>query len=82
MGERRANISPRYAARLENLRRYHIVHAKCLPSGRQSRKRLWELGFGSLPPSTFLQDIEARLRCMRCGRRGESVLLVMVSEDD
>jgi hypothetical protein len=46
------------------------------------RKRLWELGFGSMSPNTFLKDIEARLRCMRCGLRGSAMLVVTVTEED
>jgi hypothetical protein len=80
MGEQRANIPPRYAVRLSDLRPYHILTAVC-PCGRKTRKRLWQIMAG-LSPHTRLVDIDDRLRCMRCGSRGSAMLLVTVTEEE
>ena len=81
MGERNANIGPRYAVRLLDLRPYHILTASCSHCRHKQTKRLWEITAG-MPPHTFLSDMEQRLRCRRCGSRGDARLLVTVSEED
>jgi DNA-directed RNA polymerase subunit RPC12/RpoP len=81
MGERRANIPPRYAVRLSDLRPYHILTAVCPVCSHKARKRLWQITAG-LPSHTRLVDIDDRLRCMRCGPRGFAMLLVTVTEDE
>jgi hypothetical protein len=40
--------------------------------------RLWQLKAGR-HPATKLQEVEGRLRCMRCGSRGEAQVLVTVT---
>jgi DNA-directed RNA polymerase subunit RPC12/RpoP len=81
MGEQRANIPPRYAVRLSDLRPYHILTAVCPFCGHKARKRIWQITVG-LSPHTRLIDIDDRLRCMRCGSRGHATLLVTVTEDE
>ena len=81
MGEQRANIPPRYAARLSDLRPYHILTASCLSCGHKARKRLWQITAG-LSPNTALTDIDEQLRSMRCGSRGCATLLVTVTEEE
>ena len=81
MPERRANIGPRYAVRLSDLRRWHMLTAVCSSCRHRTRMRLWQLTVGQ-PAHTWLADIEARLRCRRCGNRNDNQVLVTVSDED
>lgn len=72
-----ASLGPRYAIRLHQLRRWHILTAKCCSCSHTRHMRLWEIK-GSLPESTFLTEVEERLRCQRCGNKGGNRLLVMI----
>ena len=81
MGERNANIGPRYAVRLSDLQPYHLLTARCLFCGHKRRMRLWQLKAGR-HPAAKLQEVEGRLRCTRCGSRGEAQVLVTVAEPE
>lgn len=81
MTEQNANLGPRYAIKLRQLKRYHILRASCPFCRHTATMRLWQLK-SRFDESTSLVDIERRLRCLRCGERGEARLLVLVSEDD
>jgi DNA-directed RNA polymerase subunit RPC12/RpoP len=80
MGERNANIGPKYAVRIGDLRPYHKLTVACPMCGHRRQMRLWQLRAGQ-GPNTMLTSIEARLRCMRCGSRGFATVLVTVSEE-
>jgi DNA-directed RNA polymerase subunit RPC12/RpoP len=81
MGERNANIGPRYAVRLSDLEPYHLLTARCPFCGHTRRMRLWQLKAGRYPVIK-LQEVEERLRCMRCGSRGEAQVLVTLAEPE
>jgi ribosomal protein L37E len=81
MQEQKANIPPRYAARLSDLGPYHMLSASCPFCGHKARKRLWQIT-ADLPPHTRLADIEDRLRCMRCGSRWFATLLVTATKEE
>jgi hypothetical protein len=81
MGERTVNLGARHQVRLSDLKPYHIITARCPFCRHTARMRLWQLKVGQ-HPSTWLFEVEERLRCMRCGSRGEARILVTVSEED
>jgi len=67
-------LPPRYAIRLEDLRRWHRIvvrcscgHAGVLPPAR--------LKFGRAP-YTKLKELEARFTCQRCGARGDHTVTI------
>ena len=68
-------MPPRYAFRLDDLRAWHVVEAAC-----DSCRHRATLDHASLtrgrPSSMRLTDLETRLRCQRCGRRGGHTLTV------
>jgi hypothetical protein len=43
--------------------------------------RLWRITAGN-PESQFLTTVERRLRCQRCGARGDATVLVTVTEEE
>jgi DNA-directed RNA polymerase subunit RPC12/RpoP len=81
MGEQRANIGPKYAVRLSDLRPYYKLTASCPFCGHRRHMRLWQLRAGQ-NEHTPLTRIEERLRCMRCGSRGYATVLVTVTEEE
>jgi hypothetical protein len=81
MGEQNANIGWRAIIRLADLKPHHILRAQCDGCGHQRRLRLWQIT-ASMRPSTYLTDIDKRLRCTRCGRRGGARVLVLVEDKD
>ena len=81
MGERRANIPPRYAVRLRDLKPYHMLTAVCPACGHRASMRLWRITAGN-PEHAFLTTVERRLRCQRCGARGDATVLVTVTEEE
>ncbi|HEY3910154.1 MAG TPA: hypothetical protein VGM07_09705 [Stellaceae bacterium] len=72
-------IPPRYA--LEDLRAWHVVEAAC-----DSCRHRAVIDHASLTrgrrSSTRLADLEMRLRCQRCGRRGGHTLTVSLRPPD
>ena len=81
MSEQNANIGPRYAVRLQDLRNWHILTAVCGMCRHRTQMRLWQLTAGQ-PAHARLIDIEARLRCQRCGNRAGNRVLVSIAERD
>ena len=81
MGERRANILPRYAVRLRDLKPYHTLMAVRPACDHRASMRLWRITAGN-PESTFLTTVERRLRCQRCGACGDATVLVTVTEEE
>ena len=73
--EQRANIGPRYAIRLRDLRGWHMLIVACSTCRHKAHVRLWVLTERH-SPDTFLTEVERKLRCSRCGHRGENVVLV------
>ena len=71
----------RTSVRLSDLQPYHLLTAQCPFCGHKRRMRLWQLKAGR-HPATRLQEVEERLRCMRCGSRGEARVLVTVAEPE
>lgn len=71
--EQKANIGPKYAIRLSDLRDWHIVTATCFRCRHQV-----ELTTGFLTwersPHAYLTELERKLRCTRCGNRDGNML--------
>lgn len=79
--EHSGNIGPKYAIRLRDLREWHRVTARCLQCSHAV-----EFGGDFLawerPPTTFLTELEPKLRCTRCGnRQGNTLAVRMVSRN-
>ena len=81
MSEQNANIGQHYAVRLQDLRNWHLLTAVCGACRHQAWLRLWQLTAGQ-PAHARLIDIEARLRCQRCGNRAGNRVLVSIAERD
>jgi hypothetical protein len=75
--EKDTGVPPRYAIRLEDLRAWHRIEAACFRCNRKRTLKLPAIMRGR-PPRTRLVDLERKLRCTRCGRRGDHVLTVIV----
>jgi hypothetical protein len=73
--EKDTGLPPRYAIRLEDLRAWHRIEAACFHC---NRKRVLELSaiMRGCSGDARLVDSERKLRCTRCGRRGDHVLMV------
>ena len=70
----RARLGPRYAVRLSQLSRFHILCAEChcRHAGPIARRYL-----APLPPWTWLIDLEKRFR-WQCRQRGEARFYVVL----
>lgn len=79
--ERSTGLPPRYAIRLDDLQPWHRIEAACF---RCNRKRVLKLSPIKRGRSghTRLMDIEDKLRCTGCGRRGDHVLTVSMAPRD
>ena len=73
--EQNKNIDACYAIKLKDLRSWHMLTAKCDVCSHTAHLRLWQVTAGQLG-NRLLMDIEKKLRCTRCGHRGENVVLV------
>lgn len=81
MGERNANLGPKYAVRLEYLRGWHVLTAVCPECRHRAQMRLWELT-ARHPGHAHLTDVEMKLRCRRCGNRtGNKVYVTIASRE-
>ena len=78
MGERIANIGPKYAVRLGDLRNWHILTAVCPQCRHKARVRMWQFKVGR-SDHTSLLEIQRLLRCTRCGNRESNTILVEVA---
>jgi hypothetical protein len=76
--ERSTGLPPRYAIRLDDLQPSHCIEAACFRCNRKSVLKLSAIKRGR-SGSTRLIDIEDKLRCTGCGRRGDHVLTVSVT---
>jgi hypothetical protein len=65
--------------RLEHLRPWHVVEAVCWRCSRTAIVPHDVLTRGR-PPYTRLLDLERKLRCRKCGRRGDTDLTVRMME--
>jgi hypothetical protein len=74
-------MPPRYAFRLEDLRTWHVLEAKCLSCRHQAAIDHARLIQGR-PNSMRLADVETSLRCRRCGRRGGHTITVSLRPRD
>lgn len=81
MPEQRANLGPKYAIRLGDLRNWHVLTAVCSACRHQRQVRLWQLK-ARHPDHVWLTDIERRLRCMRCGHRRNNTVLVEIADQE
>jgi DNA-directed RNA polymerase subunit RPC12/RpoP len=68
-------VPPRYDFRLEDLRVFHLVVARCRACGHKALIANASLQQGR-PSYTRLTDLERQLRCQRCGARGKASLEV------
>ena len=79
--EHSENIGPKYAIRLDDLRHWHIVTARCFKCSHETEFTgdfiAWER-----PPHTFLMGLEPKLRCTRCGNRVGNTLSVRMAARD
>lgn len=75
---REVALGPRYAIRLYQLRRWHILTARCGECGHTRHMRLWQVKIG-LPGHAYLGDVEKRLFCQRCGNRDDNRVLVTMT---
>lgn len=85
MGERNANLGPRYAIRLHQLRRWHLILAKCGMCGHRRAVRLWQLRAALRERDrawAYLGDVERRLVCQRCGNRHQNQIIVLVKDSE
>jgi uncharacterized protein YbaR (Trm112 family) len=74
-------LPPRYAFRLEDLRRWHLVEAAC-PVCRHRAVIHHARLMNGRPNHTRLVDLEAKLWCQRCGHRGGHSLIVRMRPRD
>jgi hypothetical protein len=81
MREQNANIGPRYAVRLRDLRNWHVLTAVCGGCRHRCRVWLWQLK-ARHPDHARLTDIELKLRCLHCGNRAGNRVLVTVADQD
>ncbi len=70
-------LGPRYAIRLYQLRRWHILTARCGHCRHTRHMRLWQVKLG-LPGDAYLDEVEKRLVCQRCGNREDNRVLVLM----
>ena len=73
--EQKPNTPPRYAIRLYQLERWHVLNVRCGHCRHTRRIRLWQLKLG-LPGHTYLSEVEKRLVCQRCGNSEDNRVLV------
>jgi hypothetical protein len=66
-------VPPRYAFRLADLRRFHLVRASCHACAHKAviPNAVLQQGRAGY---TRLADLERQLRCRRCGARGKASL--------
>jgi hypothetical protein len=76
-----AILPPRYAFRLEDLRRWHIVEAACPVCRHRAAIDHAHLTNGR-PNHTRLVDLEMKLCYQRCGHRGGHTLIVRMRPHD
>lgn len=74
-------MPPRYAFRLEDLRTWHVVEAMCGGCRHRAVLDHTSLTHGR-PNSMRLADLETKLRCRRCGRRGGHALTISLRPRD
>jgi hypothetical protein len=74
-------IPPRYAFRLGDLRAWHVVETACCSCRHRAVIDHTSLTHGR-PSSMRLADLETRLRCRRCGRRGGHTLTISLRPRD
>ena len=74
-------LPPRYAFRLEDLRVWHEVEAACRSCRHRAVIDHASLTYGR-PNHARLVDLEMKLRCRRCGRRGGHTLTVSLRPRD
>jgi ribosomal protein L37E len=74
-------VPPRYAFRLEDLRVFHLVRARCHACGHKAIIPNATLLQGR-PGYTRLMSLEQHLRCRRCGARGKASLEVVFRPRD
>jgi rubredoxin len=80
MREQSGNI-PYYAFRLEDLRAWHVVLATCGQCRHEAPLHQPLLRRGR-PGHTRLRDLEAKLRCRRCGNARHNRLSVAIARRD
>lgn len=76
--EQNANIPPRYAIRLGDLRHWHVITVSCPACGHKGRLDATTLGRGR-PDYIKLMDLERKLRCRSCGNREDNRILVTMA---
>ena len=74
-------MPPRYAFRLEDLRVWRVVEAECPSCRHRAVIDHARLTHGR-PNSMRLADLEMKLCCRRCGRRGGHTLSVRLRPRD
>jgi ribosomal protein L44E len=81
MGERNANIGPRYSGPIGILHPRDVLTFTCSACGREASMAVSAL-VGRVSPDLWLEQIDARLRCTRCGKRGQAQLIRIDLADD
>jgi DNA-directed RNA polymerase subunit RPC12/RpoP len=76
--EQNANMPPRYAIRLGELRHWHVITVSCPACGHKGRLDATTLGRGR-PDYTRLLDLERKLRCRSCGNREDNRILMTMA---
>jgi hypothetical protein len=74
-------MPPRYAFWLEDLRHWHVVEASCTKCSHRAVIDHASLTHGR-PGLMLLSDLEKKLRCRRCGRRGGHTISVSLRPRD
>jgi len=74
-------MPPRCAFRLDDLRTWHVVEAACAGCRHRAVIDHASLTRGR-PGAMRLADLEMKLRCCRCGRRGGHSLAVSLRPRD
>jgi hypothetical protein len=73
--EQSANIGPKYAIRLRDLRQWHRITARCFRCSHTYEFTADFLAW-ERPKHTRLTELEPKLRCTRCGNHQGNTLAV------
>ncbi|HUN47397.1 MAG TPA: hypothetical protein VMU85_12785 [Stellaceae bacterium] len=74
-------LPPRYAIRLRDLQVWHRIEAVCFRCNRKRELTLARLSRGRAPHDRLI-DVEKKLRCTQCRRRGDHVLTITIAPRD
>ena len=75
------DLGPKYAIRLGDLRRWHIVTVTCFRCGHKGELTGDRIARGR-DPYTHLVDLQRKLRCTNCTNRRDNTLSVRAMSRD